>query len=138
MAGLQFESWNTSLCTDSISGMFEGVLTNPTQANALYLNTGTGSSEYIDADRFHNFSIAGRARHSVIFDIHWIDSHNDSGYIAVVDTLRATAADIGPYDLAALNNDWTGNIKTLWLEFNGGNVSSNVRIGWVKLTEEEV
>lgn len=93
------------------------------------------SNEYIDADRFHNLSIAGRARHSVTFDIHWIDSHNDSGYIAVVDTLNVTAADIGPYDLATLNNDWTGDIKKLWLEFNGGNVSSNVRIGWVKLTE---
>ncbi len=121
--------------TDSISGMFEGVLSDATQANCLYLNTGTGSSEYIYADRFHSFSIAGRARTSVTFGIHWIDSHHQSGYIAVVDTLKVTAADLGPYDLSELSEDWTGDIAKLWLECSGGNVFSNVRIGWVKLTE---
>ncbi len=121
--------------TDSISGMFEGVLSNPTQSNHLYLNTGTGSSEYIDADRFHNFWIAGRSERTVTMGVYWIDSHDNTGYIAVVDTLEATAADHGPYDLSALSEDWTGDIRKLWLEFHGSNVSSNVRIGWVKLTE---
>lgn len=121
--------------TDSISGMFEGVLSDATQANCLYLNTGSGSSDYIDADRFHNFSIAGRARSGVTFGLHWIDSNHHSGYIAVVDTLEATAADLGPYDLSALSECWTGDIAKLWLECSGGNAFSNVRIGWVKLTE---
>jgi hypothetical protein len=56
--------------------------------------------------------------------------------VALGDTLRVTAEDIGPIDISTLTSAWSGNIKKIWLEFTGsGNLSSNVRIGWVKLTE---
>lgn len=79
--------------------------------------------------------MTGRTRTRATFGIHWIDSHDNTGYIAVVETLNATAADLGPHDLSALSEDWTGDIKKLWLVCSGGNVSSDVSIGWVKLTE---
>jgi hypothetical protein len=133
-------SWNPYLCTDSITGMFEGVLTSPSQANGLYLNTGTGSSDYIDADRFHNLSLAGMSETRTLITVHWIDSDNDTSYIALADaadTLRSVAADLGPWDLSSLSGSWTGDVKKFWLEFISPNVVSltDVRIGWVKLTE---
>jgi hypothetical protein len=129
--------WNGSEYTDSVSGMFEGVLANPTQANALYLNVGPDSSDYIDADIYSNISLAGRSSVKTAIELHWIDSDDDTVSIALGDTLRVTAGDIGPIDISALTAAWSGNIKKIWLEFtaSSGNLSSNVRIGWVKLTE---
>ncbi|MCD6587570.1 MAG: hypothetical protein J7K88_03370 [Candidatus Fermentibacteraceae bacterium] len=126
--------------TDSISGMFEGVLSNPTTANALYLNTGTGSSDYIDADRFHNLSLAGMSETKTVITVHWLDSHENTGYIALTnpaDTLRSVAADLGPWDLTSLSGSWTGDMQMFWLQFTSPNSMSpaDVRIGWVKLTE---
>ncbi len=99
-----------------------------------------GSSDYIDADRFHNLSLAGMSETKTIMTVHWIDSNNRSGYIVLggaADTLRATAADLGPWDLASLSGSWTGDMQTFWLQFTSPNSMSpaDVRIGWVKLTE---
>jgi len=131
--------WNGSAYTDSISGMFEGALTNPTYSNGVYLNTGSGSSDYIDADRYYNLSLAGMSATRTLITVHWLDSHDDTGYITLIgasDTLRAVAADLGPWNLSELSGSWTGDMKKLWLEFNGaGNLSTDIRIGWVKLTE---
>jgi hypothetical protein len=123
--------------TDSITGMFEGVLSNPTQTNRLYLNTGTGSSQYIDADMFHNLSLAGRSSVTVDIEVHWIDNHERHCRVDTGQNLTMFARDVGPFDLAVLSNDWTGMVKKLWLELSAGsgNLSSNVRIGWVRLTE---
>ena len=123
--------------TDSITGMFEGVLSYPTQANRLYLNTGTGSSQYIDADMFHNLSLAGRSSVSADIEVHWIDDHDQQYQVDTGMNLTATARDVGPVDLSALSNDWTGMVKKFWLEFTAGsgNLSSDVRIGWIRLTE---
>lgn len=128
--------WDSSEYTDSISGMFEGVLTNPTQANALYLNIGSGSSDYIDADKFINLSLAGRSSVTAAIELHWINARDDTSSVALGDTLKATARDIGPIDVSGLTGStWGGDIKKIWLELYGGNVESSVRIGWVKLTE---
>jgi hypothetical protein len=53
------------------------------------------------------------------------------------DTLRSVAADLGPWDLSSLSGSWAGDMKKFWLEFISQNVVSptDVRIGWVKLTE---
>ncbi|MCD6587613.1 MAG: hypothetical protein J7K88_03585 [Candidatus Fermentibacteraceae bacterium] len=115
---------------------FEGALTNPTQANALYLNVGSSSSDYIDADIYSNLSLAGRSSVKTAIELHWIDSDDNTGSVAIGDTLRVIASDIEPIDLSALTGTWSGDIKKIWLEFTGnGNLSPNVRIGWVKLTE---
>ncbi len=131
--------WDNSAFTDSVSGMFEGALTNPTYSNGMYLNTGSGSSDYIDANRYINLSLAGMSETRTLITVHWLDSQDSTGYITLTtasDTLRAVAADLGPWDLSELSGSWTGDIKKLWLVFNGaGNLSTDIRIGWVKLTE---
>lgn len=128
-------AWDRTAYTDSISGMFEGLLASPADSNALYLNIGTGIGDYIDADTYHNLSFAGRSNIASTVTLHWVDSANDSGQVSLGDTLRATAADFGPYDISSLSESWDGYIKLLWFELHGGNVESNVRFGWVKLTE---
>ncbi len=55
-------SWNSSAYTDSISGMFEGVLNNPSSPNSLYLNIGSDLSTRINADKYFNFSICRKSR----------------------------------------------------------------------------
>ena len=122
--------------TDSISGMFEGNLSDISSSNALYLNVGTGSSDYIDADVYHNFSMAGMSEEDLNIVVHWLDSSHNSYFIDTGEDLGSTAADIGPVDLSD-NSNRTGDIVKIWLEFTQvvhGN-SSNVRISWVKLTE---
>jgi len=121
--------------TDSISGMFEGTLSNPVNANALYLNTGSGRDDWIDADRFVNLSLAGYAEHSLSIEAHWMDSDSSGYFVDIQEDLGSTAADIGPVDLSSLSGNWTGDVIAFWLEFTGTNLATDVRIGWVKLTE---
>lgn len=121
--------------TDSISGMFEGNLSNNTTDNSLYLNIGSGRDDWIDADKYHNFSLAGRSKTPVDIVVHWMNSDSSSFSADIQEDLKAVAADIGPVGLFSLNSNWTGDIVKFWLEFTGTNISTNVRIGWVKLTE---
>ncbi|MCD6588162.1 MAG: hypothetical protein J7K88_06390 [Candidatus Fermentibacteraceae bacterium] len=116
---------------------FEGALANPTQANALYLNVGSSSSDYINADIYSNLSLAGRSSVKTAIELHWVDSHNNTGSVAIGDTLRVIASDIEPIDLSDLTGTWSGDIKKIWLEFTSPNAISpaDVRVGWVKLTE---
>jgi hypothetical protein len=127
-------SWGSY--TDSISGMFEGRLTTPINTNGLYLNTGTGRDDWIDADLYHNFSIAGYSEFQTDITVHWTDSSDDSYSVDIEEELKGTATDIGPVDLYGLSSgDWTGMVKTIWLEFSGTNLTTDIRIGWVRLTE---
>jgi len=73
----------------------------------------------------------------VAIEVHWIDSHDQHFLVDMGRNLTTVAKDAGPVDLSILSNDWTGMVKKFWLEFagSGNNLSSNVRIGWVKLTE---
>ncbi|HRW77591.1 MAG TPA: hypothetical protein P5207_02890, partial [Candidatus Sabulitectum sp.] len=121
--------------TDSISGMFEGTLSNPANANALYLNTGSGRDDWIDADRFVNLSLAGYAEHGLSIEAHWMDSDSNGYFVDIQEDLGPTASDIGPVDLSSLSANWTGDVIAFWLEFTGSNLVTGVRIGWVKLTE---
>jgi len=121
--------------TDSISGMFEGTLSNPVNANALYLNTGSGRDDWIDADRFVNLSLAGYAEHSLSIEVHWMNSDSSGYFVDIQEDLGSTAADIGPVDLSSLSGNWTGDAIAFWLEFTGTNLATDVRIGCVRLTE---
>lgn len=126
--------WNTSLFTDSISGMFEGTIPDPSAGNTMKMNTGTASGEWIDTDTYHNLSLAGKASRTAGIEIHWIDSHNDTSYIDTGEELTSTWQEIGPVDLSGAA--WNSlSIKKLWFEFTGGNLPATVRIGWIKLTE---
>lgn len=127
--------WNSSQYTDSISGMFEGQLTDPTTANKLIMNTGSGFADYIDADTYFNLSLAGRSKVTADIELHWIDDDDNYHHTDIGEDFTAVARDIGPIDLSALHQGWSGDIKKVWFEFAGGNAASSVRIGWVKLTE---
>ncbi len=128
--------WNTSLFTDSVSGMFEGGISDPTQLNRMFLNTGHGSSDWIDADEFVNFSLIGKASRDITIELYWIDSHGDTSHINPGISLTSSWQEIDPVDLSAiLGSTWGGNLKKLWIEFNGGNLPVSIRIGFIKLTE---
>ena len=130
--------WNSSQYTDSISGMFEGQLTDPTAANKMVLNTGSGSADYIDADTYFNLSLAGMSEETVDIVLHWIDDSNNSHYIDTGEELTSTWREIDPVDLSGISGStWGQDVKKFWLEFGRGSRTppSNVRIGWIRLTE---
>ena len=129
--------WNSSQYTDSISGMFEGQLTDPTAANKMVLNTGSGFADYIDADTYFNLSLAGRSKITVDIELHWIDDDDNYYYTDIGEDFTAVARDIGPIDLSALSQGWSGDVKKIWFEFGRGihTPAFNVRIGWIRLTE---
>ncbi|MEA3267129.1 MAG: hypothetical protein U9P42_09355, partial [Candidatus Fermentibacteria bacterium] len=128
--------WNLSAYSDSVSGMFEGGISNPTQLNRMFLNTGRNPSDWIDADSYINFSLAGRADHTLDIELHWIDSLGDTSYIETGVSLTSTWQETDPVDLSDISgSNWGGDVKKLWIEFGGTNLSTDVRIGWIRLTE---
>ncbi len=131
--------WNINLFTDSISGMFEGGIDDPTELNRMFLNTGSDSLDWIDADSSVNFSLAGKSTVSMDIELHWVDSHDDSSHIDTGENLTSAWREIGPIDLSAiLGSTWGGDdVAELWIEFYSPTHSSatDVRIGWIKLTE---
>ncbi len=128
--------WNLSAYSDSVSGIFEGGITNPTQLNRMFLNTGSDSLDWIDADSYINFSLAGRADRSLDIELHWIDSLGDTSYIETGVSLTSTWQETDPVDLSDISGStWGGDVKKFWIEFGGTNLSTDVRIGWIRLTE---
>ena len=128
--------WNSSLFTDSVSGMFEGTIPDPSTGSTMEMNLGTSSSTWIDTDIYHNLCLTGIAETSLNIEIHWIDGDDDTSYIDTGEDFTATWQEIGPVDLSGVA--WDGlRIKKLWFEFSSGSHSSatDVRIGWIKLTE---
>ena len=128
--------WNMdSTLTDSISGMFEGVVPNPDNTNRLYLNV--REIKPIEPDRFSVLSLAGIAlERSLSVYLGWRDK-DDSVY--VVDTgldLTTDWLESDPVSLGSLSSDWdTLDVEDIWLEFGGSNLPTSIRLGWVKLTE---
>ncbi|MCK5036525.1 MAG: hypothetical protein KAS73_11570 [Candidatus Sabulitectum sp.] len=112
--------WNSSAYTDSITGMFEGQLTDPSASNKLVLNTGSGVGDYIDADTYFNLALAGRSKATVDIELHWIDDDDNYQHTDIGEDFTAVARDIGPIDISALNQGWSGDIKKVWFEFAGG------------------
>ncbi len=62
--------WNSTF-TDSISGMFEGTLSNPTQTNRLDLNLGSDSTEYIPTRLYDQFTMIARPERELTVTVHW-------------------------------------------------------------------
>ena len=120
--------WNVSLFTDSISGMFEGTIPNPSAGNTMGMNLGTSSSTWIDTSTYYNLSLMGEGIQDPDIEIHWIDSHDDTSYIDTGEQLTTAWQEIGPVDLSGAAWD-NLSIKKLWFEFPGGDRPSEVRIG---------
>ncbi len=116
--------------------MFEGGIDDPTELNRMFLNTGSDSSEWIDADNYVNLSLAGKATLSLDIELHWVDSDGNSNHIDIGEDLTPAWREIGPVDLSGITSStWGGDVAELWIELIGGEVQSNVGIGWIKLTE---
>jgi len=99
-------------------------------------STGTSSSEWINANEYVNFSLVGKATNSISIQVHWVDARDDTSYIDTGLDLTSTWNETNPVDLSSiLGSDWEGSIKELWLEFDGTNFETDIRIGWIKLTE---
>lgn len=129
--------WETGgSLADSISGMFEGVVEDPSDTNRLYLRV--GGHDPIDPTLFHSLSLAGISPDRPLSLCAGWRNEEDSTY--VVDTgLDVTMewSEIGSVDLDALSENWTdAEIESFWLEFRSGSeLASSVRLGWIRLTE---
>jgi len=130
------DGWVSSSFSDSVSGMFEGAISNPGSTDRLFLNTGSGASNYIDTDTYHNLSLAAKAQHTLDMYLYWIDTDNVTHYVDTGEDLTTNWAEIGPIDLEGLSLSWAAKrAKQVWLEFSGSNLETEVRIGWIRLTE---
>ncbi len=122
--------------TDSISGMFEGTLPHPDSSNGLYLNVGSGSENWIDADLYSKFSMYGYSSGAAAsIRVHWTDRYGNGYYVNTGESISSPADRTDPVDLSSLSNDWTGMVSSIWIEFTGTNLPTDIRIGWVRLTE---
>ncbi len=127
--------------TDSTSGMFEAMLTDPTEDNELHLNVDTSATDRIDTSLYDRLSYAGKADAGantwVHVDVFWTDEHTNDHSVRLPDSLTASWSEMGPYDLSDLSDDWDDeDAKALWLEFShGSSLPRDIRLGWIRLTE---
>jgi len=120
--------------TDSIGGMFEGTVRSDSgTTNRLYLHTpGNGA---IDGDTWDRFSLACHTGVDCAVILGWTDSRHGTGSVQV-GTADEGWTILEPYDL---QGSWSGkDISRLWLRFQPAGMGAlPVRIGWVRLTEQE-
>ena len=129
--------WESTF-SDSISGMFEGEITNPSSSDGtMQMNAGSSTGDWIDTSLYQNLTLAAKAERSLDIEVHWIDEHSVEHYIDLGEDVTTTWSEIGPIDLQSLDSEWDDEDATsFWLEFScGSNLSTAVRIGWIKLTE---
>ena len=127
--------WNATF-TDSISGMFEGTVSDPSDTNRVYLNTGSGSSDWINTIKYHELRLAGIAERALSIYLGWTDTRGREYVVDTGEDLTAEWAEIAPVYIDDLSPRWDDDdAPTFWLEFRGSNMSTDVRIGWVRLTE---
>jgi hypothetical protein len=122
--------------TDSISGMFEGVIDEDSlTTNRLYLDL-DGTTNIV-GDLYNQVSLACISMDaSCDVIIGWEDTAHNADTVTIYEDLPAGEwVEIGPYDLSG---DWNHRtIETLWLRFSyTSEVENRVRIGWVRLEEE--
>ncbi|HPJ27391.1 MAG TPA: hypothetical protein PLM22_00565 [Candidatus Sabulitectum sp.] len=67
--------------------------------------------------------------------VHWTDRYGNGYYVNTGESISSPADRTDPVDLSSLSNDWTGMISSIWIEFTGTNLPTDIRIGWVRLTE---
>ena len=124
-----------STLTDSISGMFEGVIPNPSDTNRVYLNV--HDIKPIEPDRFYMLNLAGIAmERSLSVYLGW---RNEEDSVYVVDTgidIGTDWVEAAPVSIDNISGDWDNDdIKEIWLEFRGSSLPTSIRLGWVRMTE---
>ncbi len=127
--------WNSTF-PDSVSGMFEGSMNDPSQANKLELNLGSDSTEYIPTRLYDQFSMTARADHQLTVTVHWQYKGGRTGNQMLSSSIGTEWGEIGPFDLTSGSSGWASeDVKRLWLEFSGSNMVSDLRIGEIRLAE---
>ncbi len=117
----------------------EFIIANLTEKSNTWINfhlQGKGT-DWIDADSYINLSLAGKATNQPLdIILHWTDGKGTPGYIDTGINLTSSWQEFDPVDLSDISGStWGDSIETLWLEFDGGNIDTDIRIGWIKLTE---
>jgi len=153
-------NWNTVKgWTDSVSGMFEGVIDYDTSSVYLLgdisLAIPNDSTRYIDTDTYHmlSFGMVGNNPNqptlgACAMHIRWIDSNDDTlGWCNLLGSNYSVGngwdswGTVGPVDLDSIDNlEWGSNdAKELWISFRSGIHFPfdpvNIRIGWIRLEE---
>jgi hypothetical protein len=131
------QHWESSDYTDSITGMFEGVIDGDSFfTNRLYLHMPTDSSDYLDGDTYNQFSLVGKCARVAKVWLGWVESDDTTDSVCVVDSMATGYKIWGAADLDSL---WSGTtIRLLWLRFEAYLYPGSdfpVRIGQVRLTE---
>ena len=127
----------TASFSDSVGGMFEATVADPSANNELHLNVDSSAARRIDTSLYDQLSYAAMAGVPMEVEVWWTDEHDNDHYIELPDEIPADWSEMGPYDLDSLSADWDdGDARDLWLEFSqGGNINRSIRIGWIRLTE---
>ncbi len=90
----------SSTYTDSISGMFEGTLSIPSQTNRLVLNVGSGWSSDIPTRLYDQFSMIAKAESELTVTLHWQDVDLQSHSIVLGEAIGLIGQN-GTVDLTA-------------------------------------
>ncbi len=130
--------WN-SVYSDSVSGMFEGTVSDVYVSNSLVLNTG-GVGDEVRTGLYDQFSMIAKTDcvDDLTVTVHWLNEDSAAHSIELSETIGADWAEMDPFDLDSASSEWASdNAIKLWLEFNGNSklAPADVRIGWIKLTE---
>jgi|GEM_PF-5914138 len=101
--------------------------------NRLYLHTPANGA--IDGDTWDRFSLACHTGGDCAVILGWTDSRHGTGSVQI-GTADEGWTILEPYDL---QGSWSGkDISRLWLRFQPAGMGAlPVRIGWVRLTEQE-
>ncbi|MCD6588165.1 MAG: hypothetical protein J7K88_06405 [Candidatus Fermentibacteraceae bacterium] len=132
---ISVSGWNSTF-TDSISGMFEGTIPDPSRFNKIELNLSSGSANYIPTRLYDQFSMIAKAEHELTVTVHWQYKNLREQSLVLGTTIDSDWGELGPIDLNSGSSGWASeDVRRLWLEFSGTNLDTDVRIGWIKLTE---
>ena len=116
--------------------MFEASITDPSSTDRLVLNTGTGFSNNIDTDMYSVMSLAAKAERTIDLYVYWVNTNDDTGYVDTGEELTSDWSTIGPIYIDSLSGRWDDyDVRTFWLEFGGSNLNTDIRIGWIRLSE---
>jgi hypothetical protein len=154
--------WDTSSgWTDSVSGMFEGVLDEDISGNLFRgdISLSIPEDSTIDVDDYYRLSLAavcmnpnGNATPAggCVLHLWWIDSHGDtltanlSNEIGAIRNGMDQWQTYGPIDLRLVTGlGWSNKeASEVWLSFRTGKPDApeipkpvDIRLGWVRLTE---
>lgn len=155
------EEWQSAGFTDSISGMFEGVLSTAISGSLLMgdVSLNVDGNLPIDTDLYRNLSFAAVCMNSnpnatpgngAVAHLWWIDSFGDTTSVNISNEIGAIRngntewREYGPLDLSSVSGlNWSdADAVELWLSFRTGKPNPpavpkpvDIRIGWIKLTE---